>query len=108
MAGPEFLYITSGYILDTKRPLYAIRPGANGDITLKADETSNEFIAWRQKQAGPYHPSPVLYEGRIYVLLDKGFLSCYDARTGKEIYTKQRIDPAHDKFTASPWAADGK
>jgi outer membrane protein assembly factor BamB len=40
--------------------------------------------------------------------LDKGFLSCYDAKTGKEIYARQRIDPGSDKFTASPVAADGK
>ena len=42
------------------------------------------------------------------MLLDRGFLSCYDALTGKEIYNKQRIDGGSDKFTASPWAADGK
>jgi outer membrane protein assembly factor BamB len=107
-AGPEYLYITSGYILDSRRPLYAIKPGAMGDISLQGDDTSNAFIAWYQKSAGPYHPSPVLHDGLLYVLLDKGFLSCYDARTGKEIYVKQRIDPNRDKFTASPWAADGK
>jgi len=50
----------------------------------------------------------VLYQGRIYVLLDRGFLACYDATTGKEVYGRQRIDPNSDKFTASPWAADGK
>jgi hypothetical protein len=35
-------------------------------------------------------------------------LACYDARTGKEVYGKQRIDPDSDKFTASPWAYNGK
>jgi len=107
-AGPEHLFVTSGYVLDGNRPLYAIKPGAAGDISLKAKETSNDAIAWTQRAAGPYHPTPVLYDGRVYVLLDKGFLSCYDARTGKEIYNRQRIDPSSDKFTSSPWAADGK
>ena len=107
-AADELLYITSGYVLDRLRPLYAVRPGAKGDITLKDDETSNEFIAWCQKQAGPYHPSPLLYDGRIYVLYDKGTLACFDAATGKEVYGRQRIDPGSDKFTASPWVADGK
>lgn len=107
-AGPEHLYVTSGYILDPNRPFYAIKPGAAGDISLKAKETSNEHIVWSQKAAGPYHPTPVYHDGFVYVLLDKGFLSCYDARTGKEVYNRQRIDPNSDKFTASPWAADGK
>lgn len=104
----DLLYITSGYVLDPLRPLYAIRPGADGDISLPKTETSNAAIAWRQPLAGPYHPTPLIYDGQIYVLLDKGFLASYDARTGKEIYGKERIDPAADKFTASPWAADGK
>ncbi len=107
-AGPENLYVTSGYVMDLTRPLYAIKPGADGDITLKAKETTNASIAWTQKSAGPYHPTPVLHQGRIYVLLDKGFLSCYDAESGKEIYARKRIDPGSDKFTSSPWAADGK
>jgi outer membrane protein assembly factor BamB len=102
------LYISAGYILDSSRPIYAIRPGAKGDISLKDSEEKNDYIVWCQKKAGPYHPSPVLYGGYLYVLLDKGFLSCYDAKTGKEVYAKQRIDPNSDKFTASPWAADGK
>jgi outer membrane protein assembly factor BamB len=107
-AGPEYLYVSSGYVLDIYRPLYAIKPGATGDITLGAKESSNASIAWTQKLAGPYHPTPLYYDGRVYVLLDKGFLSCYDARTGKEVYARQRIDANSDKFTSSPWAADGK
>jgi outer membrane protein assembly factor BamB len=104
----DLLFVSSGYILDPNRPLYAIKPGAKGDITLKAGQTSNDFIVWCQKTAGSYHPSPVVYDGLVYVLLDKGFLTCYDAKTGKEVYGRQRIDPGSDKFTASPVAADGK
>jgi len=47
------LYVSSGYIMDQKRPLFAIRPGASGDISLADEETSNEFIAWCQKQGAP-------------------------------------------------------
>jgi outer membrane protein assembly factor BamB len=102
------LYVSSGYVMDRLRPVYAIRPGAAGDISLKPGETDNRHIAWCQRQAGPYHPSPVVYGDYLYVLYDRGFLACYDARTGKEVYGKQRIDPGSDKFTASPWAGDGK
>ena len=106
-AGPDLLYVSSGYILDpTIKPIYAIRPGATGDISLKSDETSNKWIAWSQKQAGPYNPSPLLYGDYVYVLYDRGLLSCFEAKTGKPVYERERLGaPA---FTASPWAADGK
>ncbi len=107
-ATKDMLYVTSGYVIDPVRPLYAIKPGATGDISLKPKETSNEHILWCQKLAGPYHPTPVLHGGHIYVLLDRGFLSCYDVATGKEVYAKERIEAGSDKFTSSPWAADGK
>ncbi len=102
------LYICSGYVLDSARPIFAIRPGASGDISLKEKETSNAYIVWSQKQAGPYNPSPVLYGDYLYVLYDRGFFACYDARTGKEIYDKQRMGPGASAFTASPWAYAGK
>src|SRR5947209_15148236 len=102
------LYVTSGYVGDQVRPVWAIRPGASGDISLKGDETGNQSVAWYQKQAGPYNPSPLVYGDYYYTLLDRGFFTAHDARTGKEIYGKQRIDPAAAAFTASPWAYNGK
>ncbi|HAV60864.1 MAG TPA: serine/threonine protein kinase [Verrucomicrobiales bacterium] len=106
------LYVCAGYVGDKHRvlkPVYAIRPGAAGDIGLPDGETSNEFIAWRRENAAPYNPTPVLHDGRFYTLWDFGFLSCYDARTGAEIYDKQRIKTdGIAGFTASPWAYDGK
>jgi outer membrane protein assembly factor BamB len=108
IAGDELLYVSSGYVLDTKRPMFAIRPGASGDISLKGRETSNASIAWFQRLAGPYIPSPVLYDGRIYVLYDQGFFACFDAAAGQPVYEKKRIEPGASAFTASPWAYDGK
>ncbi|MGH8247730.1 MAG: PQQ-binding-like beta-propeller repeat protein, partial [Gammaproteobacteria bacterium] len=102
------LYLTSGYVGDQVRPVFAIRSGASGDITLKPGETAGAHIAWHHPQAGPYNPSPLVYGDYYYTLLDRGFFTCHDARTGKEIYTKQRIDPTASAFTASPWAANGK
>jgi outer membrane protein assembly factor BamB len=102
------VYITSGYVMDPLRPVYAIRPGASGDISLKEGEKSNQYIAWFQPQAGPYNPTPVLYGDNYYTLLDRGFFTCHDAKTGKEVYGKQRIDPSAGAFTSSPWAYNGK
>ena len=106
-AGDGLLFVSSGYVGDKLRPLYAIRPGARGDITLQPDKTSNEFIAWSNPTAGPYNPSPLFYDGRLYVLYDRGLVSCFDAKTGQVLYDRQII-PKGLAFTSSPWAAKGK
>ena len=102
------LYIASGYVGDQHRPVYAIKPGASGNISLKEGETSNQYIAWYLRQGGPYNPSPIVYGDLYYTLYDRGFFTANDARTGKEVYGKQRIDPAVGAFTSSPWAYNGK
>jgi outer membrane protein assembly factor BamB len=104
----DLLYIASGYVGDQHRPVYAIRPGATGDISLKEGETGNQFIAWYLRQGGPYNPSPIVYGDHYYTLYDRGFFTAHDAKTGQEVYGKQRIDPAAGAFTSSPWAYNGK
>jgi outer membrane protein assembly factor BamB len=107
MAGDGLLFVSSGYVGDKLRPLYAIRPGALGDISLKAGQTTNEFIAWSDPVGGPYNPSPLFYDGRLYVLFDRGLVSCRDARTGRVLYDRERL-PNGFAFTSSPWAANGR
>lgn len=97
------LYLNAG----RGRTLYAIRPGAKGDISLAKDQTSNEYIVWAKERAGTYLPSSLAYEGAVYQLSETGILTRFDARTGKQIY-KTRIDPAATAFTTSPWAYNGK
>ncbi|MDQ1610527.1 MAG: hypothetical protein QOG00_458 [Pyrinomonadaceae bacterium] len=89
------------------KPLYALRPGATGDITLGKDQTSNKFVVWSQARGGTYLPTPVAYDGGIYALTETGILSRFDAKTGEQTY-KMRIDPAATAFTTSPWAYNGK
>jgi len=102
------LFLSSGYVGDQNRPVYAIRPGATGDITIPKGATSSEFVAWYLPQAGPYNPTPLVYGDYYYTLFDRGFLTAHEARTGKEIYAKQRLDPQAAAFTSSPWAYNGK
>lgn len=102
------LYISSGYVGDTRRrPLFAIRPGASGDISLGKDETSNEWIAWCQKLGGPYNPSTLIYDDRLVVLYDFGFIASFNPHDGSEIAKKRRI-PQGKAFTSSPWGYGGK
>lgn len=102
------LYVTSGYVGDATRPVYAVKPGASGDISLAKGETSSGSIAWSLPQGGPYNPSPIIYGDFYYTLFDRGFFTAHDAKTGQEIYTKVRLDPTASGFTASPWAYNGK
>ena len=107
IAANGLLYLESGYIGDFFRPVYAIRPGAAGDISLAEGESGNDFVAWSLEQGGSYHPSPLVYGGHYYTLLDRGLMTCHDAQTGAEVYGRQRIDVGQ-AFTASPWAYNGK
>lgn len=106
-AANGLLYITSGYVGDKNRPVFAIKPGATGDFSLIGNATSNDFIAWHLPQAGPYNPSPIVYGKYYYTLYDRGFLTCHDALTGAQIYDKQRFAPGAS-FTASPWAYNNR
>ena len=98
----ELIYITGGY--PPGRAMYAFRPGAAGDISLKPGEEKNAFLAWTSSKGSPYTPTPIIYGDQLYVLSDNGVLSSYDAKTGALIY-QQRLSSS---FSASPVAADGK
>lgn len=88
--------------------LFAVKAGAKGDITPKAGEASSAGVAWTAPRAWPAAASPLVYDGFVYVLdRNGGTVSCFDARTGKAAYTKERI-PNAGAFWASPWAADGQ
>lgn len=106
-AADGLLYLTSGYVGDKVRPIFAVRPGATGDISLAEGQTSNDFIVWSQPQGAPYNPSTLVYDGRLYVLYDGGMFGCFNAATGEQIFERERIPEARN-FTASPWAANGK
>ncbi len=106
------LYLAAGYVGDQwtpNKPVYALRPGASGDLTLPEGTNESRFIAWMQPNASSYNPSLLVYKGRLFVLWDFGFLNCRDARTGREVYGKQRIKTDGTAgFTASPWAYRGR
>jgi outer membrane protein assembly factor BamB len=108
VAGHGLLFVGAGYIQDPHRPVYAVRPGASGDISLAAGESQSRFIAWSHMQLSAYQPSPIVVGDYYYTLLDRGFLTCHDARTGREIYGRQRISAESSGFSASPWSYNGR
>lgn len=102
------VYLGSGYPGAPVRPVYAVRPGASGDISLKPGEGSNEYVVWFQPTLGTYQTSALVHGDYYYTLLDRGFLLCHEARTGKQVYGRKRISPEATGFTGSPWAYNGK
>ena len=107
VAADGLLYLATGSQGESNRPVFAVRPGASGDITLAKGQETNEFVAWFHPRASAYTSSPLVYRGRMYVVNDNGILTVFDAKTGKEIY-KARAGGTGNTFSASPWAADGK
>ncbi len=89
-----------------ERPIFAIRPGAQGDITPQTPGAAKS-LAWYKTARGSYMPTPVIYDGRLYVLSNQGLLDAYDLTTGAEVY-RQRLNHQGSGFSASPVAADGK
>lgn len=88
-------------------PIFVIRAGATGDITLKEGQTSNASVVWSRQKVGSYMPTPLVYRGLLYVLKNQGILSCYDLVSSEEKYT-DRIPHQGSGFSASPVASDGK
>jgi outer membrane protein assembly factor BamB len=82
-----------------KRAL-AIRPGGSGDV-------SGTHIAWQRDKGTGYTPSSILYGDYVYLMTDRGLVTCLDARTGEVKYEGARV-PKPATFSASPVAFDGK
>lgn len=97
------IVVVSGY--RPVQPIFAIKPGASGDISPKAGETTSDGLAWSTRTGGSYLPTPVGYGGHLYVLANSGMLACYDMKTGKRVYS-ERVGGT--SYTASPVAADGR
>ena len=105
--GEGMLFIGTGSQGESNRPLFAIKPGASGDISLTQGATANEFIAWFQPRASAYTSSPLVVGGRVYAVNDTGVLQVFDAKAGKELY-KARVGGVGNTFSASPWASGDK
>lgn len=90
-----------------ERPIFVVRAGARGDLTLPDGKANSEAVAWSRAGRGSYMPTPLIYNGILYVLANNGLLDAYDMRTGEEIY-RQRLPLVGSGFSASPIASDGK
>jgi hypothetical protein len=97
LAGHGMVFVYAGYPV---KKTFAIKLGGSGDVT-------NSNVTWQYDKGTAYVPSSILYNEYLYLMSDRGILTCIDARTGKVIYEGGRI-PVPATFTASPVAFDGK
>lgn len=107
VAAQGLVFLASGHNLLRRQPIIAVRAGASGDITPPKDQRQTEAIAWWHPRGGPYVTSPIAVDRYLYVPLDRGTLTCYEARTGRIVYDKQPLG-ARNTITASPVAGDGR
>jgi outer membrane protein assembly factor BamB len=92
------VYVMSGW----RDPnLLAIKLGGTGDLT------GTDAVLWSEARGTAYTASPVLEDGRLYVLTDRGMISCFNAKTGEPYYHQQRLTEPYN-FKASLVAANGK
>lgn len=94
----DLVVLTSGY--PTKIAL-ALKAGGSGDVT------GTTQLVWSYNKGTAYVPSPILYGDYIYLMTDRGLLTCLDAKTGKMEYEGARV-PKPTTFMASPVAYEGK
>ncbi len=87
------------------QPIYAIKIGSSGDLTLKDGKESSDAIAWSKQRGGVYLPSPIVYGDYLYLVGNSGVITAYEAKTGNRAY-QQRLGPG-GSFVASPVAAAG-
>ncbi len=86
--------------------MMVVKTGASGDISLKANETSNSNILWSTKEFAPQRSSPMVLDGQIFLLGGRGGqLICVDAKTGSKLYQERLPDAG--AFWASPWSYKG-
>jgi outer membrane protein assembly factor BamB len=103
VVGRDIVYVTGGY--PPVRPVYAVRAGARGDVSLPKGSSASEAIVWSNDREGTYIPSPLLYRDVLYTFNINGILTAYNAQTGERLY-RARVGGG-GAFAASPVAADG-
>jgi outer membrane protein assembly factor BamB len=96
----DMVVVASGRADRGQPRLHGIRLGGTGDVTAT-------HRVWDRKDVGTFVPTPAVYEGRVYLLRDRGELECLDPGTGQTVW--QGVFPKSSAvYYASPVVAAGK
>ncbi|RPH71222.1 hypothetical protein EHM76_06270 [bacterium] len=101
------LYIGNTGGQNAKSNLFAVRAGAEGDITPEDSLKTGEWLSWIFRDAALGNSSPLLYNGNLYVIGSRGGeVKCINTTNGNLVY-KERISGTAAVW-ASPWAFNDK
>jgi outer membrane protein assembly factor BamB len=86
---------------DRNQPrLHGIRLGGQGDVT-------KTHRVWKREDIGTFVPSLAEYQGRVYLVRDRGQVECIDPTTGASIWTAT-LPTASASYYSSPLIANGR
>ncbi len=80
----ERVYIATGFM---RAQLYAVDFTGSGDVT-------DEAVVWKWRRNVPKMSSPLLVEGRVYMVDDGGYATCLDTSTGEAVW-RHRLGGEH-------------
>jgi len=89
-------WVTSPEVVEPLIELVAVNPVGKGDIT-------KTNILWKLEAPRDQLSTPLIKDGRIYTVDNRGLLMCIDTKTGKVIYSLQQ----KQKYNSSPVFAGG-
>ena len=88
--------------------LYAVKPGASGNITPKTGESSSAYVLWSTDEISADFASPLIFGDHAYIFArNRGAAAALDLKTGQRMAGLERL-PMARPFWSSPWAYDGK
>ena len=94
------VYVNSGWLFEDNKPFwtrqYAVDPSGTGDVT-------NTHVKWTYEEDVPQIPTPVIVDGFMYMVHDRGLVTCLDAMSGEVIWTEK----LKGNFNSSPIYAAG-
>ncbi len=94
VVGHGMVYFSTGYNTPS---MMAVKLGGAGDVT-------NTHAGWKAAKVAPHTPSPLLVGDNLFLISDRGLMSCLDAKTGEKIW-EERVKGS---YSASPFYADGR
>ena len=95
VATPDLIVVPSA----KDHPVVGVKPDATGLV-----EAGSPFEQWRLPKDTPDVPSPLVYDGLVYLCREDGRLIVLDAKSGEQKY-EQRLHAS--RYRASPVCADG-
>lgn len=102
---PDVVLLTSGYA--PVQPIVTLMNSARGDLKIPAAKEVGSPFLWSQLRGGPYMPTPVVVQQRVYILDNSGILTCLELATGDRVFRQRlRADKAN-AYTSSPVASNG-